>query len=76
MLWPYILAAIAVLLLAGFLLIRHEKRENRRWLIELQEGCAKAYREGMIARGEIPADDEIQNQSVHEIIDAKWRKEG
>lgn len=76
MLWPYILAAIAVLLLAGFLKIRHDKRVNRRLLIELQEGMVKAYREGMIERGEIPADDEIQNQSVHEIIDAKWRKEG
>ena len=76
MLWPYILAAIAVLLLAGFLKIRHDKQVNRRLLIELQEGMAKAYREGMIERGEIPADDEIQNQSVHEIIDAKWRKEG
>ena len=76
MLWPYIIAAIAVLFLAGFLLIRHTERKNQRFLIELRKEMAKAYREGMIARGEIPADDETQNQSMCDTIDAKWRKEG
>lgn len=76
MCWPYILAAIAVLLLAGFLKVRHDKQVNRRLLIELQEGMAKAYREGMIERGELPAEDKNQNKSMREIIDAKWRKEG
>ena len=74
--WPYIIAAIAVLLLAGFLKVRHDKQVNRRLLIEMQEGMAKAYRDRMIACGELPADDEAQNNSLHEIIDAKWRKEG
>ena len=74
--WPYIIAAIAVLLLAGFLKVRHDKQVNRRLLIEMQEGMAKAYRDRMIACGEIPADDTNQDKSMREIIDAKWRKEG
>ena len=74
--WPYMLAAIAVLLLAGFLLIRHEKQKDRRFNMELREGIAKAYRERMIERGELPDEDESQSKSLHEIIDTKWGKEG
>lgn len=76
MLWLYILAAVAVLLLAGFLLIRHINEKDRLLSIELQAAMDKAYIEGMIERGEIPAETKYNDKLMREIIDAKWRKEG
>lgn len=76
MLWLYILASVAVLVLAGFLFIQHVNEKDRLLSIELQAAMDKAYIEGMIERGELPAEIKDHDKSIREIIDAKWRKEG